>query len=64
MSVREAIARIEEYDRHRRFLIAQSERSAGISPDEAAKRRQTAQRLGVPVQAVNDARAAAQDDAA
>ena len=55
MSVREAIARIEEYDRHRQFLIAQSERSAGVSPDEAAKRRQTAQRLGVPVQAVNDA---------
>ena len=55
MSVREAIARIEEDGRRRRLLIAQSERSAGISPDEAAKRRQTAQRLGVPVQAVNDA---------
>ena len=55
MSLRESIERIEEYDRHRQFLIAQSERSAGVSPDEAAKRRQTAQRLGVPVQAVNDA---------
>lgn len=55
MSVREAIARIEEDGRRRRLLIAQSERSAGVSPDEAAKRRQTAQRLGVPVQAVNDA---------
>jgi len=55
MSLRESIERIEEYDRHRQFLIAQSERSAGVSPDEAAKRRQTAQRLGVPVQTVNDA---------
>lgn len=55
MSVREAIARIEEDGRRRRLLIAQSERSAGVSPDEAAKRRQTALRLGVPVQAVNDA---------
>ena len=55
MSLRESIERIEEYDRHRQFLIAQSERSAGVSPDEAAKRRQTAQRLGVPTQAVNDA---------
>ena len=35
MSLRESIERIEEYDRHRQFLIAQSERSAGISPDEA-----------------------------
>lgn len=55
MSLRESIERIEEYDRHRQFLIAQSERSAGVSPDEAAKRRQTAQRLGVSTQAVNDA---------
>ena len=55
MSLRESIEGIEEYDRHRQFLIAQSERSAGVSPDEAAKRRQTAQRLGVSTQAVNDA---------
>jgi len=55
MSLRESIERIEEYDRHRQFLIAQSERSAGVSPDEAAKRRQTAQRLGVSTQAVSDA---------
>lgn len=55
MSLRESIERIEEYDHHRQFLIAQSERSAGVSPDEAAKRRQTAQRLGVSTQAVNDA---------
>lgn len=55
MSLRESIERIEEYDLHRQFLIAQSERSAGVSPDEAAKRRQTAQRLGVSTQAVNDA---------
>ena len=55
MSYREAEKRADEYLQHRRFLIAQSERSAGVSPDEAAKRRQTAQRLGVPVQAVNDA---------
>lgn len=55
MSYREAKKRADEYLQHRRFLIAQSERSAGVSPDEAAKRRQTAQRLGVPVQAVNDA---------
>ena len=55
MSYREAKKRADEYLQHRRFLIAQGERSAGVSPDEAAKRRQTAQRLGVPVQAVNDA---------
>lgn len=55
MSFREAEKRVDEYVRQQRLLIAQSERSAGVSPDEAAKRRQTAQRLGVPVQAVNDA---------
>jgi bbp10 len=55
MSYREAKKRADEYLQHRRFLIAQSERSAGVSPDEAAKRRQTAQRLGVSTQAVNDA---------
>ena len=55
MSLQEEKAKWDDYAQHRRFLIAQSERSAGVSPDEAAKRRQTAQRLGVPVQAVNDA---------
>ena len=55
MSLLEEKRKWDDYAQHRRFLIAQSERSAGVSPDEAAKRRQTAQRLGVPVQAVNDA---------
>ncbi|MFC2415788.1 hypothetical protein, partial [Neisseria elongata] len=55
MSFREAEKRVDEYVRQQRLLIAQSERSAGVSPDEAAKRRQTAQRLGVSTQAVNDA---------
>ena len=32
---REAEKRADEYLQHRRFLIAQSERSAGVSPDEA-----------------------------
>ena len=55
MSLLEEKRKWDDYAQHRRFLIAQSERSAGVSPDEAAKRRQTAQRLGVSTQAVNDA---------
>lgn len=55
MSLLEEKRKWDDYAQHRRFLIAQSERSAGVSPDEAAKRRQTAQRLGVSTQAVSDA---------